>query len=458
MSRQDTSRRLTVHLFLSTVFKYWRFISLCVGIATLATMLYMLRSPDIYRSSITVAVNPERLQSVSLIRKEQYVTNASLKEMINSEMAVLTSSRVLEEAWRSFRPDEVESMGEERLRRRASQLAHSVTSAPVRNALLSSVSFQNADPELCAGLLNGLIAARMKLMLEDRQEMDNANVSELLATTSAVIDSLDQVITQMQVDEGLFSTEQQLAAVLNVRTSNALQIQELRQDVLRLGYQVTQLQTGLDSDLPIEDIPVSQTNSVLNDLRSDCRTQLRVLDNLSLDFVDGARELQTARLELERLRGQYRAEVEQALAILTAELEVGQAELEERLMQQEVYDRQLRRFPALRGVLDRLNSERDKQQSVLNILRDQRNEAQIAFLQLSSSRYLELVSPADVPLRPVKPRRVLSTISAFILSLLVSVVLCFLLENAANVIESPDELADLLDVEVVASLRRIGSK
>ena len=412
MSNQGTARRLTVHVFLSTVFKYWRFIALCVGLATAATLLYMLRSPDVYRSTITVSVNPERLQSVSLLRKEQFVSNASLRELINSEMAVLTSPSIVYAAWKKARPEAVTTLGEEEMWKQSSSMASQITTSPVRNALLSNVRFHYTDPELCSDILNELVIARMEQLLRERQQGENQDFNRLLDRTEEVIDSLDTIIGQLQLDEDVFSSSQEISSLLTQRSTNATRIKELQQEQFRSSLMIDMYETSLASDLNIEDVPLPKDTSVLAELRRLCRDRARLVELQLETLLADAPEVVVAQQDLANVRAQYRSEIEIACSLLKADKTIISAEIEERFQRQSEFDARLRRYPVINHILDRLNDERSKQQSMRDILRNQRNEAQIAFLQISSSRYLELISPAVVPTSPVKPRRILSTLSA----------------------------------------------
>ena len=85
----------------------------------------------------------------------------------------------------------------------------------------------------------------------------------------------------------------------------------------------------------------------------------------------------------------------------------------------------------------------------------QREEARISLAKLESGVKTKLISPAVVPLEPVKPRKKIYIALAILLGLLGGLGLAYLVEYFDHSIDTPAKLEKLTGLPVLGSVREI---
>ncbi len=452
---QTNLSRLSAKRAIVVIFKHWILIASVVLISTAVTAFLNYRSPDVYRGTMTVAVNPEAMRSVSLLRKETTVSNASMLELITTEMGMLLSGRVVEQAWTAVRPDEVAAMDPQELRSRVNELRNNLSSIPQRNAQISNIQLSHRDPAFLADLLNQLVPARIDQLVSDQRSRVSNEFEQVRRQTEQAVDSLDMLIARLQTEEQQFDPDQQVRALINQRSNNELQLVEMQQEALRLGMRVDSLRARLESGETLAAISVGETGSAVYALRADLRRLDLELQEKTSVWADDHPEVRRLVESRSLVAEQLKQELHEQLARRVAELEVLQAEIDSRQQVRARYNRMLEDFPYVKRQLARLEQERENRQSMLLVLQNQKNESEITSLQVQSSQFLEVISPASMPVEPVAPRRILNTVVALILSFSIMILMAFFLESASNVIETPDELEELLGESVLASVQEV---
>ncbi len=444
--------RLTVKRAIVVVFKHWRLISSVVILATSITMVLMYFTANQYRSSIRIAINPEAMRNVSLLRKEQTVSNASLRELVNTEMGMLLSGRVIEEAWKRIRPEVVTQLDPSMLGFKVDELRQRISSSPLRNAQLSDVEFTHSDPIFIAELLNELVPTRISQLAKEQKSRAKQEYERMRRELTATVDSLDNLIANLKITEQQFNPERQVESLINQRSNNELQLVDLEQKKLRLSLAVDNLRKIIDDHDRIVEISVGDDDVVLGNLRSRYRELERKLAEKRFTFTEEHQQVQQIKVELVVLQAQLQDELQRLLTIKENQLAEVAEEVTYRLSMNGTYDAKLANFPMTQHKLAKLTLERDNKKSVLDVLQSQQSENEIAYLRVQSSNFLEVISPAAVPTKPVEPRKVLNTIVAFILSFVVMILLAFFTESTNSMVDSPDELSELLGEDVLASV------
>lgn len=163
-------------------------------------------------------------------------------------------------------------------------------------------------------------------------------------------------------------------------------------------------------------------------------------------------------------------EVRKQVAAVKEQIEASGKSLEEKLKSD--YDRQLREERALKASLEQAKSEaiRENQAAiVLNILKsdlntkrnlynDFLNKTQQAQMQLAEqASTIRVIEPAQVPTQPAGPRRTLSVVLAFALSLMVGLGIAFFLEYLDNTVKTAEDVTRYTQLPALGVIPTIGS-
>ncbi|MDF9406780.1 hypothetical protein L7E55_00145 [Pelotomaculum isophthalicicum JI] len=101
---------------------------------------------------------------------------------------------------------------------------------------------------------------------------------------------------------------------------------------------------------------------------------------------------------------------------------------------------------------DRLQAEVQRLESTRKLLADKTAQTQIARSIDLGSTSVVVFSPAMAPAEPVKPKKKLNIAIAFVLGLMASVSLAFLLEFLDNTIKNPEDVAQHLELPVLGMI------
>lgn len=163
-------------------------------------------------------------------------------------------------------------------------------------------------------------------------------------------------------------------------------------------------------------------------------------------------------------------EIRKQIATVKEQLESSGKSLEEKLKSD--YDRTLREERALKNSLEQAKAEAIKENQaaiVLNILKSDLNtkrnlyneflnKTQQAGLQLAEqASTIRVIEPAQVPSAPAGPRRTLSVVLAFALSLIAGLGLAFFLEYLDNTVKTAEDVTRYTQLPALGVIPTIGS-
>jgi capsular polysaccharide biosynthesis protein len=135
------------------------------------------------------------------------------------------------------------------------------------------------------------------------------------------------------------------------------------------------------------------------------------------------------------------AALTQLIATLEEETQVLLAELSTKRAQQE-----------------RLQSEVNRLEATADLLAEKVTQTQIARSIDLGQTSVVVVSPANTPTAPVKPNKKLNIALAFVLGLMVSVVLAFVLEHLDYTIKNPEDVERHLDLPVLGVVPAVDAR
>ena len=226
--------------------------------------------------------------------------------------------------------------------------------------------------------------------------------------------------------------------------------------------QVSGQKNGLDDIVnDMTRIPVLTMNTYVNQVKSD-ELMMRVIERMGLDSDGVTPRGLAAQVKASAAKDSYLLELTVSNNDRQLAMDIANTLSQEFIQSiternQEVMDRSVaflqEQMAQVRKELDAAatQSERDRLQGILTLLSEGITRTQIARSFDLGSTSLVVVSPAIAAVQ-VKPNKQLNIAVAFLLGLMASVALAFLLEFLDNTIKNPEDVSRYLDLPVMGMI------
>jgi uncharacterized protein involved in exopolysaccharide biosynthesis len=436
--------------FLVILFKYWKVMATVVVISTLVTGVIMWRSPDVYEATAGIALNTTG--SIRLTEKDRTLGSVSLRESLNSEVEWLLSTKVLERTLQLAFPEEYAGWSPDERRKQVIMARTRISGLPKRNTSIIEVKLRSPDPEQASLILNHLVQAQLELRAE-RDPMAGGMLSGKIAATRAELDSVNQIINEVQLGNQVYSADRQISSLVEVNSQVQTRQRELLQDILEKELVVGRYVKVEKNRPEVSHVALPDNNAVLRSIQSRYVELLDQRRDMQNRFSDSSMELKTADAALIAVRDEFYQVLVSTLDALTGQLDLLRREdqtLRERAKQ---IDAELTRFPATSSRLAALLQHREAVSDLLRILFRQQSEYDLATIGDRANQSLELISPALTPEKPVAPKRVMQTVIVFFLALMASVALAYVLELGSGTFETVQAVESALGAPVITTIR-----
>lgn len=215
-------------------------------------------------------------------------------------------------------------------------------------------------------------------------------------------------------------------------------------------------------------IPVLTMNTYVGQLKSDLLMQ-RVIDELKLDEKGYSPRGLAQQIKATAAKDSYLIDVAVSNSDPRLAADIANTLSKEFMAMmteknQEVMDRSVKfmqdQMEAIKGEIQKASSpaEKTRLEKTMELLAEGITKTQIARSIDLGSTSLVVVSPAMAPTSPVKPNKKLNIAVAFMLGLMFSVALAFILEFLDNTIKTPEDVAQHLELPVLAMIPSAGKK
>ncbi|MGB9804613.1 MAG: GumC family protein [Desulfofundulus sp.] len=304
-------------------------------------------------------------------------------------------------------------------------LSDMIKATVVKDSNLIDVRVQNSDPVLAARIANTLSREYLQLISEKNAEQMARSVSFLKQQREATEKDLQKAVDALKK----FQAQPRGVAVLEQEFKKKSEDLAGYESQLKMaGVELDQLSAGvacLERELASTPKMVS-----VEKLDPDTGRIVKTQD-VNPVYVSISQQLSEKKADLAEKQAQVQG-LQGVVDSLRTELDKLQAELTGKKVQQ-----------------DKLQGEVDRLKQTVETLAQKTTETQIArSIDLGDTSVI-VVSEASVPSHPVKPKKKLNIAVAFVLGLLASTALAFVLEHLDYTIKTPEDVARYLELPVV---------
>lgn len=302
-------------------------------------------------------------------------------------------------------------------------LSRMIKATAVKDSNLIEVKVQNTDPVLAAAIANALCQEFLQLISEKNQEQMTRSVAFLQKQRN----ECDAKLTRALAELNRAASQPPNLAVLE---------EEFKQK--------SQLLASYQAELGAAQIESDQLQAAITSIQRELAATPRTVITTAYG-TSGAEQVNPVYVDLaQRLNEKKTALAEKeariaALTNLTAGLSRDLQQLQGALS-------------AKRTRIERLQAEVNRLQATSSQLAEKLTQTQIAkSIDLGSSTVV-VVSPAEEPQNPVKPKKKLNVAVAFVLGLMAFTALAFILEHLDYTIKTPEEVAQHLGLTVMGMI------
>ncbi len=331
----------------------------------------------------------------------------------------------------------------------------------IRDTRALKISYTHTDPAIAALVANGISKKFRERNHEGKTERFKSALAWLERTTRALkadVEKAEQALADYTREKGIFSLSGEGKETLTVAKLSALHDQATRAEVDRRVKEsiYEEVKQGRVAQLP--------------EVFADLGPKSAQVAELQAQLV----ELRTRQAQLSVKYGPENPqllELQEQMAAIQKQIKEGSKTLEEKLKAD--YERALRDEQSLKAALERAKAEaaRENQSAILfNLLKqdvettkslynDFLQKAQQARVQvIEQYSNIRVIEPAKQPRYPAGPKRLSTIMLGFVLSLMASIGLAFLLAYLDNTIKSIDDVTRYAQLPTLAVIPSIGGK
>ena len=414
------------------VFKKWSKLIiimtlLCTFVAGLVSWFVLA---PIYQAKTLLMVT----QATDKLQNSPIRSGEGLEDVVNSvsRMPVLTMSTYLGQIKSETLMNRIiERLELDPEKYNAYTISGMIDATVVKDSNLIEVKVTGADPVLATKIANVLSDEYLNVMTEKNQEQMSRSVAFLEKQETATDKDLDRAsdyLKEMQsqprgvaILETEFKACSEDAASLNSRLKTVqVDIQQLAAGVYSLENQLALTPQTITSDKWDEERGSTYSTREANPI-----------------YVSLTEEMIGKKAALAEKEGEAHG-LQQMLTATNQELDVLQAELADKRLQEE-----------------KLQREADRLKKTSETLAMKKTETQIAkSIDLGDSSVM-VVSEASLPESPIKPNKKLNVAIAFVLGFMVFTLLAFILEHLDNTLKTPEDINRELGLSVIGVIPKM---
>ena len=399
-----------------------------------------------YRIIESRTVAREVIRRLNLGEKEEFVPKKedesfldsvlnSIRETIASYASLLKTEKTPQTAEQSGESEEEAAL--------VTAFVKRVKVVPIRNSRLVDVGFQAKDPVLSASIANTLARAYIDLNLETKLNAtkDAMNWLESRITEERKkVEQAEQALLRYKERHNIITDFSKDVENITAQKLAALNAQVIEAEVMRVEAETRYKQAVALEKTPdmLDSIPEVLNNDLIREIKTmEVELQKRKSE-LSKKYGVNHPQIVAIQSELATLKNRKNEEVKRVINSLYNSFKVAQAReqsLKSSLNRQKAESFTLNEKAINYSVLKR---EAQSTQQMYDLVIKRFKET--ALTENIRTGNIRIVDKAEVPIRPVKPKKTQNALLGMIIGLALGIGLAFLLEYMDNTIKAPDDI------------------
>jgi len=402
----------------------------------------------------------------------------SQEEVINSEIEILRSQDLLEKvvntlAVENIYPDIVKNPPKDMTPLEAAviKFQKNLTVEGIKKSNVIQVSFRNEYPDITAKVVNLLTELYREKHLRMFSDTNSSFLENALASYNQKLRTSETNIETFKQAHQVYSLDEQKSLLLRQRMeldtslkNTRVQINSLQQrfsslkDQSRVIVADKSLYTLTDRDKIVVEAKAKllglqiEEQELLTKYKADNPLVMKIRSELEL-VTRFLKEQEVEIMTKVKSGNVLYQEAEKQIIVTEADLSSQQAKAAILEQQLDVADSELKNLALQEKELTSLKRDRDANEKNYKTYLDKFEEAKLTDeMNRQKMASVTVINPANIPVKPIKPKKALNIILGIIFGMVTGVSLAFLREYTSQGISTPTQAEKRLGLKVIASI------
>lgn len=457
----------------------WRILLLATLIAIL-TAFIVLNMKQVFSAKATLLIEAQQAKAVKI--EEVYGMNSAQQEYYLTQFEILKSRTIAEtvisrlklaehpdyapkesitdiiKGWLPFLPSAnneektVEQLGLERREKLLAKFIENLTVEPVRKTQLVNIYFESHDPKLAADVANAIGETYIDSQLEAKMgitQKANTWLGGRLGELRQRLDDSEKAMQEFRLREGLID-------VAGVRSLGSQELERLGVELTAARSKKAQVdsfirviaQYGKNNVDKLESLPEITAHPSVQNVKKEVVTAERKVSELSKTYGPKHPKLLAVKSELATVQENLREQIRKLIAGIENESQTEGQNLASLEAEMARAKGQYQDVSGKEAEYQRLQREVETNRQLFDTFMSRQKETEVAGnFDSAIARFTDRAISAT---EPIKPKRKLIVILAFVAALGFGVVVAFVMESLNDTIKTTQ------DVETVLQQRSLG--
>jgi uncharacterized protein involved in exopolysaccharide biosynthesis len=476
MNEQERGRIISIRDVLFIVFKRQKMITSIFLITVVTVTVGVFLTKPVYEASAKVLLN--RGVSESELKMAPWLPSLrayELEEAINSEIELITSRAVIEavvdridqktlarepsasqeisQARVPSAEGEKESWEQSRLRSILA-LQRSIVAEPVKRSDVIKILYRSHDPQRAQEITNTVAEAYIDYrarIYRARGAVDFFDEQIELARHN--LEELESALRDYRQQEAVLSYDEQSKMLLRKLNEFETSMTEVRKDIISKETKLNKIRDFMSSPLqPLVPSLEMREERIISELHDRFIVLRLRLNELVTKYTEDHQEVKQLRNEIALGEAELRAEVEKVIELEESSLEALRAEEEALRTTVSILYGEVRSLPEKELTIEQLQRAIENHKEVYSMLMLKREEARISEASDHRIVNVSVISPATLPLRPVKPQKGLLIFVGCLVGFIGGFGLAFVMEFLDHSLRTSEDVEHYLNLPVLASI------
>ncbi len=457
----------------------WRILLLATLIAILSAFI-VLNMKQVFSAKATLLIEAQQAKAVKI--EEVYGMNSAQQEYYLTQFEILKSRTIAEtvisrlklaehpdyapkesitdiiKGWLPFLPSAnneektVEQLGLERREKLLAKFIENLTVEPVRKTQLVNIYFESHDPKLAADVANAIGETYIDSQLEAKMgitQKANTWLGGRLGELRQRLDDSEKAMQEFRLREGLID-------VAGVRSLGSQELERLGVELTAARSKKAQVdsfirviaQYGKNNVDKLESLPEITAHPSVQNVKKEVVTAERKVSELSKTYGPKHPKLLAVKSELATVQENLREQIRKLIAGIENESQTEGQNLASLEAEMARAKGQYQDVSGKEAEYQRLQREVETNRQLFDTFMSRQKETEVAGnFDSAIARFTDRAISAT---EPIKPKRKLIVILAFVAALGFGVVVAFVMESLNDTIKTTQ------DVETVLQQRSLG--
>lgn len=380
---------------------------------------------------------------------QQYVEESQSKSFLQEAIAWVKSFFI---APKPVDPDALKS-------KIADKISDDILVRPVRDSRLVNISYMSKDPELARALTNAIAKAYIENILEMKMEVSKYLMSWMTKKVEEErrrLDGSEHSLQRYMMDNNIVTLDDKMTVYpekFSELTTQITKSEARRKETETLYLKVRSLPSNLKG---AETIPVISSDPSVQSIRQDIFKTEKTLLELSKKYGSKHPQIIQAKSELESLEQRLQDEMQRVIDGIKTEYELAssnEGNLKSLLKSSQTDALSLNEKYIQYGVLRReVETNRQLYDSLIKRMKEQSITEELQDVNIM------IVEQAELPDRPVTPRKGLNLLLGFLVGAFGGLGLAFFIEYLDHTVKGPDDAEARFGYPVLSVISLYGAQ